>query len=359
MKKVIFFLLFLQSSGAYTQTAIGIGLGQATINTNAVLDMSKSSKGLLIPRLTQIGRLNINSPANALMLYDSTTKRTYQLQDGLWRYFITNSYWTRSSVTNKQQIYSLDSVGLGTSSPDARLEVNGNIRTRTALLAGDDVIAGSILKGDDMASRGNIFIAGSTFVEGNIISQSSVVVDNANPNVQLKSGGINKGFIQTSGDDFRLGTNSGNTTGKTIIRMDGRDIISIDTASGFKVLIGGSGGNISTGRKVARQIGPTENMLPILFGKVYGNNSQAWMSTTGTILNTGTGTYEIFSYSARVSGRSSILVTVAGTAPLIGSAVHVCCGTKIKVEIINPLTGVLTNADFNFIVLDPENTFDF
>lgn len=358
MKKTLFFLLLLQSSAAYTQSDVGIGLGQATINSNAVLDMSKSNKGLLIPRLSQIGRLSINSPANALMLYDSTLNRTYQLQDGIWRYLINNSYWARSSAANKKHIYSLDSVGLGTSSPDARLEVNGNIRTRSSLQADDDVIAGSILTGDDMRSSGNIFIAGSASVEGNIITQSSVVVDNANPIVQLKTGGVNKGFIQTSGDDFRLGTNSGNNTGKTIIRMDGRDIISIDTSSNFKILIGGSGGNITTGRKVTRQLSPTDNMLPVLFGKVYGNNSQAWLSTSaGIITNTAPGTYEIFTGNARLSGRASLIVTVAGTTPLIATTEYIS-GVKFKVVIINALTGVLTNSDFNFIALNPDNIYD-
>lgn len=358
MKKILCLLLLVQSFAAYTQTSIGIGLGPATINANAVVDMSKSNKGLLIPRLSQIARLSINSPANALMVYDSTLNRTYQVQDGLWRYLINNTYWARSSVANKKQIYSLDSVGLGTSSPDARLEVNGNIKTRSALLADDDVIAGNILTGDDITASGNIFIAGSASVQGNIVTQSSVVVNNANPIVQLKTAGVNKGFIQTNGDDFRLGTNSGNNTGKTIIRMDGRDIISIDTSSGFKVLIGGSGGNITTGRKVTRQIGPTENMLPSLFGKVYGNNTQAWLSTGGSITNTATGTYEVYTTSSRLSGRGSFIVTVAGTAPLIATTEYIS-GVRFKVQIMNALTGVFTNSDFNFIALNPDNIYDF
>ena len=142
--------------------------------------------------------------------------------------------------------------------------------------------------------------------------------------------------------------------------MDGVDIISIDTSSTLKVLIGGTGGNISTGMKVARQIGPDENMLPILFGKVYGNNAQAWMSTNGTITNPSAGKYHIQSYSARISGRATFLITVAGTVPLIASAVHQSdvFGIDFIVSITNPFTGALTNADFNFIVLDPLNIFN-
>jgi len=357
MKKIqLSFLLVLNVGVAFTQT--GVGIGTAAVNANAVVDMSKTNRGLLMPRLTQFGRLSINSPAEALMAYDTTFDRTYLYVDGLWRYLLNSTNWLRSSTPNTKYIYSFDSVGIGTTSPDNRLEVNGNINARSLLLANDDVKAVNILKGVNLMTSGNVSIAGSATISGNIITQSSVLVDDATPIVQLKSSGVNKGFIQANGEDLRLGTNSGNTAGKTIIRMDGTDIISIDTSSGFKVLIGGNGGNISTGMKVARQIGPTENMLPILFGKVYGNNSQVWMSTNGTILNTGTGTYEVHSFSARVSGRASILVTVAGSLPLTASAVYICCGVKIKIEITNPLTGALTNADFNFIVLDPLNIFN-
>ncbi len=357
MKKIpIILVLLLSTAIGFTQT--GVGIGTAAVNSNAVVDMSKSNRGLLMPRLTQFGRLFISSPAEALMLYDTTFDRTYLYIDGLWRYLLNSTFWLRSSTPNTKYIYSFDSVGIGATSPDARLEVNGNIRIRSSLLVDNDVKAANFLKGNNLTTNGNVSITGSAAVSDNIITQSSVVVDDATPIVQLKSGGVNKAFMQADGDDFRIGTNSGNTTGKTIIRMNGTDIISIDTSSGFKVLIGGSGGNIDVGYKVVRLLAPNENMLPELYGKVYGNNSQVWMSTNGTILNTGTGTYEVDSFSARVSARASILVTVAGSLPLTASAIYVCCGVKIKIQITNPLTGALTNADFGFIVMEPLNIYD-
>jgi len=354
-KSNIFFFLLLCTTIAFAQT--GVGIGTAAVNSNAVVDMSKTNRGLLMPRLTQFGRLSINNPAEALMAYDTTFDRTYLYIDGLWRYLLNSTNWLRSSTPNTKYIYSFDSVGIGTTSPDARLEVNGNIRTRSSLLADNNLRAANFLKGDNLITLGNVSITGSAAVSGNITTQSSVVVDDATPIVQLKGDGVNKAFMQADGDDFRIGTNSGNTAGKTIIRMNGTDIISIDTSSVFKVLIGGSGGNISMGYKVVRLLAPNENMLPELYGKVYGNNSQVWMSSNGTILSTATGTYEVHSYAARISGRSSFLVTVAGTLPLTATAVHLS-GTKFKVEITNPFTGALTNADFGFIVMEPLNIHD-
>ena len=359
MKRILFYVLLLNVPNTFAQNGVGIGAGNIIVSSDAAVDMSKSTKGLLIPRLTPLGILFILAPAEGLILFDSTLHRTYQFQDGLWRYLVNNSSWTKSTF-NKRHIFSLDSVGIGSTSPDARLEVNGNIRARSTMIVEDDVIVGGLLKGDDLTATGNIFIGGNAAVGGKIISQSSVVVDNTNPIVQLKNGGISKGFIQTSGDDFRFGTSSGNPTGKTIIRMDGTDIISIDTTSGFKVLIGGAGGNVSVVQKVTRLIGPDENMLPIFFGKVYGSGSQAWLSAEGTVINTSPGVYEIKTYSARFSGRATVLVTAAGTEPLIAAATNISESNayNFKVQLFNPVTNIYTNGDFNFIVTDPINIFN-
>ena len=43
--------------------------------------------------------------------------------------------------------------------------------------------------------------------------------------MQLQNAAVNKGFVQLSGDDLRLGTNSGNAAGNVVIRNDGGDII--------------------------------------------------------------------------------------------------------------------------------------
>jgi hypothetical protein len=53
--------------------------------------------------------------------------------------------------------------------------------------------------------------------------------------MQLKDGGVNKGYFQLSGDNVRLGTNSGNSTGDLIIRMNGSDRIGIDNAGNMGI----------------------------------------------------------------------------------------------------------------------------
>lgn len=359
----LFFVIIINALNSSAQQ--GVGISTLSIHPSAIVDLSKSNKGLLIPRLTQTARTNISHPAEGLIVYDSTLSRLYQYQDASWQSMITNSYWSRSSLHN--YIFSLDSVGIGSTSPDARLEVNGNIRGRGSLFADNNLFAVNTLQGSILLASTNIVAAGTATIAGDIITQTGVVIDHSgNPTLQLKSGGQNKVFMQASGDDLRLGTNSGNTSGKTIIRMNGTDIISIDTSSSLQVLTG-NGGGINMGVKLSRQLAINENMLPVFYGRINANATIYWTSDgtppdhggnpSTTVTRTGAGTYIINTYGERISARAAILITVGGTAALAGIATFNSV-SNFTVQIFNPLTGSTVDADFNFLVMDPYNLYN-
>lgn len=44
-----------------------------------------------------------------------------------------------------------------------------------------------------------------------------------NPTIQLQNSGVDKGFVQLNGDNLRMGTNSSNTAGKLVFRLNGAD----------------------------------------------------------------------------------------------------------------------------------------
>lgn len=60
---------FLLSQGIYAQ----VGIGTITPDASSILDVSSSSKGLLMPRLTTIERDNILHPAKGLMIFNTST----------------------------------------------------------------------------------------------------------------------------------------------------------------------------------------------------------------------------------------------------------------------------------------------
>ena len=76
MKKVTIFrgglvLLILLATGGPSARAQGVGIGTATPDASAALDITATGKGLLVPRLAQSQRLANASPATGLLVYQT------------------------------------------------------------------------------------------------------------------------------------------------------------------------------------------------------------------------------------------------------------------------------------------------
>ena len=71
MKKIVFSLMILFSSLLEAQ----IGIGTTTPNASAILDVTSTSKGLLLPRMTTSQRDAVASPASGLMIFNTTTNK--------------------------------------------------------------------------------------------------------------------------------------------------------------------------------------------------------------------------------------------------------------------------------------------
>lgn len=75
MKKIYYLLTFCLCIYLPTINAqVGINSTGATPNSSAMLDVSSTTKGVLIPRMTSFIRLLIASPATGLMIYDTDLK---------------------------------------------------------------------------------------------------------------------------------------------------------------------------------------------------------------------------------------------------------------------------------------------
>ncbi|MBP6233470.1 MAG: hypothetical protein KA428_09400, partial [Chitinophagaceae bacterium] len=200
MRKIV--LLFILISSAYLLNAQSVGIGTTTPNASAQLDVASTNKGLLVPRMTSTNRILITSPANGLVVYDTTQNRMYQYQNGVWRFLINNDYWVQSTTRN--WVYNgTDSVGIGTASPTQRLDVNGNIRSRDDLLSDGSVIATGIVSGSSLQTSGNLAVSGIGNVggdftaNGNLTTYSDLIIYNTGATMQLKNGSnVNKGFFQ-------------------------------------------------------------------------------------------------------------------------------------------------------------------
>ncbi|QEC44594.1 hypothetical protein [Pseudobacter ginsenosidimutans] len=181
-------LLCIGSTLYAQQPGVAINTSGLAPHSSAMLDIQSTSKGFLLPRMTQAQRMSINNPSNGLMVFDTDAQRLYQYQDDSWRSLIDNSYWAKSAL--RKWVYNgVDSIGIGIASPLARLHVNnGDLRVSNA-----DI---NIVNGD-------------------------IVHNKAGATIQLQDASVNKGFFQISGDDLRFGTNAGNSAGNVYVRMNG------------------------------------------------------------------------------------------------------------------------------------------
>lgn len=81
MKKITFILLSCVSIGAYAQKD-NVGIGTAKPDQSAVLDVSSSNKGFLMPRLSLEQRNNIQNPAKGLIVYQTDMLSGFYYYDG-------------------------------------------------------------------------------------------------------------------------------------------------------------------------------------------------------------------------------------------------------------------------------------
>jgi uncharacterized protein (TIGR02145 family) len=80
MKKIFIVMVFVITGAAHSPAQVGIG--NTSPNPAAILDMTSSEKGLLIPRMTQVQRLAILTPATGLLVYQTDIPPGFYFYNG-------------------------------------------------------------------------------------------------------------------------------------------------------------------------------------------------------------------------------------------------------------------------------------
>jgi len=152
-------------------------------------------------------------------------------------------------------------MGIGTAIPSAELTVNGSnpviqiqhnntskgfllvngdnlkIGTNSTNLNGNLVLQTKLLDRMLIDENGNVGIGTTT-------PSSLLTVNGSNPIFQMRNANIDKGFVQLSGDDIKIGTNATNPNGKFIVRTNGSDRIFVDDNGSTTIGNGNEGGVI-------------------------------------------------------------------------------------------------------------------
>jgi len=99
---------------------VAINATGAAPQSSAMLDVSSTTKGLLIPSMTLVQRNLIASPATGLLIFQTDATSGFYYYNGTsWQSI--NSQWTASGSNIS---FSAGNVGIGTASPGNKLEVN-------------------------------------------------------------------------------------------------------------------------------------------------------------------------------------------------------------------------------------------
>lgn len=137
MKKVIvlLFIICVATNGI----AQNVGIGTAYPHTTAQLEISANGKGILIPRMASSERIGIAAPALGLMVYQTNGEEGFYYFDGfIWQMIGKGgNSWVKSGTNIYDEN---DKVGIGTTTPNTKLQVANGAEATLATGSGFVVI---------------------------------------------------------------------------------------------------------------------------------------------------------------------------------------------------------------------------
>ncbi len=192
MKKLLTLALALSSLAALAQQSGNVGIGTKTPDPSAILDLSSTTKGLLLPRMTQAQRNAIKNPVAGLIVY--------QTDQGIGTYTYDGTTWQPS-----------------------------NARIGSALVAGPWDKQGNAIDGTDFLGSTNDFdvVFKRNGIQGGRIGSTSTFF------------GVNSGLANTATFNVGIGFQAlrDNTTGSSNVAV-GTNTLALNIGGSFNTAFG-------------------------------------------------------------------------------------------------------------------------
>lgn len=322
MKKICFALAMLSAFCAtHAQQAVAINTDGSDPHPSALLDLKSTTKGLLIPRMTVAQRRAIANPTYGLLVYQYTGDAQpdgrigfyYRSASGWHRVAaedeLTETSWQRS---NDLQYSLTENVGIGINNPTAPLHIQRDeslpaIKINSPFptiyfyqgTTADGFRNSGYIGGTDEGLR--ISSAVGTSTQGIQFAMSGELKARFMPDGTFRTKSefrladdnfLDKGFLQLSGDNLRIGTVSGNNNGSFVVRTNGGDHLAV-----------GSDGNMNMGLSTASPLIQLNN----------NGVEKAFLQLSGEDLRVGTFSSNTAGrFIARVGGGNRFTVTGEG-----------------------------------------------
>ena len=122
MKTTFLLLVALIFSTASFAQSVGINSDGSAPDASAMLDVQSTTKGFLPPRVASTG--DITSPAAGLLVYQTGSTAGYYYYNGTsWIQIGAASDATQWTTTGSDIFYNTGNIGVGTTSPDTKLNI--------------------------------------------------------------------------------------------------------------------------------------------------------------------------------------------------------------------------------------------
>jgi len=251
-----------------------IGIGTVTPNASSILDITSTTQGLLAPRMTTAQRTAITTPAESLLVYDTTDKAFYY-------YNTTTSTWTRMAI-------------------ESTIKRNNYKLVKSAADLAPELTAGG---GSSYLLNTNTLYE----INGTITLAAPININNA----YVTGLDANEDILQSSGTIFQ-GNTGGSIRFLTLKGARAFDINGpgISTASSFlvqNVIVDGMTTNVGTISNIGLYFGNIIQFINNTSGITYTNignlllNNQAWFNTNNGTFETMTGTFGLIQKSSGFS----------------------------------------------------------
>ena len=180
------------TAGMMTDNGNGVSIntGGTVADPSAALDISSTTKGVLVPRMSSAQRTAIVTPVAGLLVFDNTTNTFWFHNGTVWTELVSGG---GSWVVNGTSIYNTNtgSVGIHTTTPDASysLDVAGSARVQT-----DQFINRDLWVDRNLDVDGTCSLSGNIFANSNIVIGQNVIVNN------------NKGIVRSANSNQQVVT---------------------------------------------------------------------------------------------------------------------------------------------------------
>ena len=223
-KRLFLAALLVATTISYAQ----VGVGTSTPDASSALDVSSTTGGFLMPRVTTTQRDDISSPATGLQVYNTTTNQLNVYNGTAW-VALTSKFVNGDTATDA--VFTGGNVGIGITNPNQTLEVDGTFSASGNVTLGDTFypvdLPGSditkftsILEGPEFTTmtfrtKGNNSDEGFTFLNSN---------DTQVMYLRALSSGTN--YLHLSGE-YR-GTTNNNLTFRTLGNNNSEGFLFLD-----------------------------------------------------------------------------------------------------------------------------------